>query len=67
MNTMSEVAETRSSGRPGPANRDGSPGQDHPFRLSRPGDAAAGSDIDLLVLFSEVADPNQRAANFTRR
>jgi predicted nucleotidyltransferase len=26
------------------------------------GDAAAGSDIDLLVLFSEVADPNQRAA-----
>ena len=26
------------------------------------GDASPDSDIDLLVLFSEVADPNQRAA-----
>jgi uncharacterized protein len=26
------------------------------------GDAGADSDIDLLVLFSEVADPNERAA-----
>jgi len=64
MNTMSEVAENA-------AVLDGlvrriaerfAPDKIILFGSRARGDAAAGSDIDLLVLFSEVADPNQRAA-----
>ena len=64
MNAMSEVAE-------GPAVLDNlvrriaerfAPDKIILFGSRARGDAAAGSDIDLLVLFSEVADPNQRAA-----
>ena len=63
MNTMSEVAES-------PAVLDlvrrigeqFSPDKIILFGSSARGDAGPDSDIDLLVLFSEVADPNKRAA-----
>ena len=64
MNTVSEVAE-------GPAVLDDlvrriaeqfSPDKIILFGSRARGEAGPDSDIDLLVLFSEVADPNKRAA-----
>lgn len=64
MNTMSEVAEST-------PNLDGvvqriaerfSPDKIILFGSRARGDAKPDSDIDLLVLFPEVADPNRRAA-----
>ena len=64
MRTMSEVAES-------PAVLDGlvrciaerfSPDKIILFGSRARGDADPDSDIDLLVLFSEVTDPNRRAA-----
>ena len=64
MNTMSEVAER-------PAVLEDlvrriaerfSPAKIILFGSSARGNAGPDSDIDLLVLFSEVADPNKRAA-----
>jgi hypothetical protein len=55
--------EPGGSGRTGPAHRRAVLArQDHPFRVSRAGDANPDSDIDLFLLFSEVAAPNKRAA-----
>jgi predicted nucleotidyltransferase len=64
MNTMSEVAENATvlDGLVRRIAERFAPDKIILFGSRARGDAAAGSDIDLLVLFSEVADPNQRAA-----